>query len=483
MDSKVTESKRILVIGAGPAGLTAAWSLMAQKDHEVVILESSNDIGGISKTVISNGWRFDLGGHRFFSKSEVVNDLWREMLDPIQFLIRPRKSRIYYNKKYFDYPLKPINALRNLGIRETLRCILSFLLVKIRPPVDDKSFENWVAARFGWRLYRIFFKTYTEKVWGISTKKLQSTWAAQRIKNLSLGAAIRNALFPGRGRVLTTLIDRFLYPPLGPGQLWESAARKLVDAGCTLYFNEEVTQVRVTKDCYLVETTTGRIIEAHAVFSSAPLASLPKLLNASKEIQEYGGKLKFRDFLIVALPIKITQEIFDDNWIYIHDPSVKVGRIQNYGSWSPEMVKEGSTCLGMEYFVNRGDSFWNLGDHELVELALNELKTVGFDVSLSESSGYVVRVEKAYPVYDEEYLESVDKIKVWLHDQHPRWFQIGRNGQHRYNNQDHSMLTSIKSVEKFLGDEKADPWNVNLDDDYHEISNSTREAPIFQNND
>lgn len=479
---KIEQENRqtVLVLGAGPAGLTAAWELINCKDFEIIVVEKSNDIGGISKTVIEEGWRFDLGGHRFFSKSTVINNLWIEMLKPTEFMNRPRKSRIYYNQKYYDYPLRPLNALKNLGILETLRCISSFLLVKIKPPVDDGSFENWVASRFGWRLYKIFFKTYTEKVWGISTKKLQSTWAAQRIKNLSLGSAIRNALLPQKNNEITTLIDEFKYPPLGPGQLWESVASKLRQSGCKFFMNEEISSVSLLKNGYLVITSKGRKIEATAVFSSAPLAYVPKLIQGPSNIKAAAEKLKFRDFLIVAIPTPVTDKIFDDNWIYIHDPSVNVGRIQNYGSWSPYMVKDGFTCLGMEYFVNRGDSIWSLSDEDLINLALEELKAIGFQVQISSSQAYVVRVEGAYPVYDEDYLNSINEIKNWLEDKHPKWFQIGRGGQHRYNNQDHSMLTAIESVKKFLGDDVVDPWSVNLDDDYHETVNTSREAPIFR---
>lgn len=475
---------KVAILGAGPAGLTAGWELnKSSKDLHVTFFEGDSQVGGISKTVRWKGWRFDLGGHRFFSKSSKVNELWDEMLHPDVMLLRPRKSRIYYRGKFFDYPLKALNALRNLGFYETFRCISSYILVRLHPPKDQTTFEGWVAARFGWRLYRIFFKTYTEKVWGIPTTQLQATWAAQRIKSLSLKTAILDALGLTRKQKLTSLIDEFKYPSLGPGELWESTQKKLVDCGFLFYLNDSVSEVDKISNSYAIKSVSNRIIEAEAVFSSIPLSEIPKMLSAPATVQEAAAKLRFRDFLVVCIPVVLDKTLFDDNWIYIHDSGVKVGRIQNYASWSPEMVVPGSSCLGLEYFVSKGDDLWESSDSDLISLAKQELRTLGIRTKFHDAGGHVVRVPNAYPVYDSNYQESVKVIRNWLVENHPNWFQLGRNGQHRYNNQDHSMLTASLAVQAFLGELRVDNyWDVNLDDEYHEESTQTRDAPIFPAN-
>jgi UDP-galactopyranose mutase len=472
---------KVAIIGAGPAGLTAGWELISSKqEFEVIFFESDSQVGGISKTVRWRGWRFDLGGHRFFSKSSKVNELWDEMLHPEIMMFRPRKSRIYYRKKYFEYPLKAFNALRNLGFFETFLCIWSYILVRINPPKNQTTFEGWVAARFGWRLYKIFFKTYTEKVWGISTTQLQATWAAQRIKSLSLKTAILDAFGFSKKREITSLIDEFKYPTYGPGQLWESAQQKLAKEGVEFYFDELVSRVTNISPGYSIESTSKRKIEAEYVFSSIPLADVPKLLNAPFKVQEAAGNLRFRDFLVVCITVVNDKELFDDNWIYIHDPGVKVGRIQNYASWSPAMVLDGTSCLGLEYFVSEGDKLWESNDEDLINLAKKELRILGFNLNYHDVGGCVVRVKKAYPIYDSTYQTNVNMVRTWLQENHPNWFQIGRNGQHRYNNQDHSMLTASLAVQCLLNKSASvDYWNVNLDDEYHEESTQTREAPLF----
>lgn len=471
--------ERIAVIGAGPAGLTAAWQLNKNRFKNLEIFEADNQVGGISKTVRRGVWRFDLGGHRFFSKSSLVNKLWDEMLLPDTFMLRPRKSRIYYRGRYFDYPLKPLNALLNLGIFETVRCILSYIWVRFNPPKKQDKFEGWVAARFGWRLYRIFFKTYTEKVWGISTRDLNSTWAAQRIKNLSLFAAIKDAFGFKSKTVITTLIDTFKYPQHGPGQLWESVANKLVKDGVSLSLESAISSVKFDGQGYVLNRSNGGSYFANAVFCSMPLSVIPKLLNAPNEIIKAAEKLRYRDFLIVAVPVIASKVLFNDNWIYIHDPAVRVGRIQNYLSWSPDLVAPGTSCLGLEYFVNKDDEIWASSDAELISYAKAELKTLDLKCDFIDDEGYVVRVEKAYPVYDENYQKSVSSISAWLTANHPKWYQLGRNGQHHYNNQDHSMLTAIYAVDNFIGSSKEDYWNVNLGDEYHEEIKHSREAPII----
>jgi len=469
--------KKILIIGAGPAGLTAAWE--AEKNGiKTTILESDKVVGGISRTVNIDGWRFDIGGHRFFTKVNEVNDLWNEILDEEDFLLRPRLSRIYYNKKFFNYPLKPLNALKNLGILEAFLCIFSYLKVKISPPKNQNSFEGWVAARFGWRLYNIFFKTYTEKVWGIKASEIGSDWASQRIKNLSLMKAILNSFKLNSSKEnVTTLIDEFKYPKYGPGMMWEQASEKLISKGHKIYFNSKVTEIKKMNNAYVVITDDNSEFTATHIISSLPLAHLPKIISDAKnsEIVEAGKNLKFRDFLTVAIVVDL-QDSFPDNWIYIHDPDVKVGRIQNYGNWSPYLVKDNKTCLGMEYFVNRGDELWEMDNNDLIDFAKKELISLGILEKKSLLQGYVFRMPKAYPVYDLEYSENVDTISNWILNNHPDVYPVGRNGMHRYNNQDHSMVTAYLSIRNILG-EKNDIWNVNVEDEYHEEKISERIIP------
>ena len=468
----------ILIIGAGPAGLTAAWE--AEKHGiKTLILESDKEIGGISRTVEKNGWRFDIGGHRFFTKVDEVYKIWDEILDKEDFLMRPRMSRIYYKNKFYDYPLKASNALLNLGIIEAIRCVLSYFYVRINPPKNQDNFEDWVAARFGWRLYNIFFKTYTEKVWGVDARTIGSDWASQRIKNLSLMKAILNAFRINKsGEIITTLIDKFKYPKYGPGMMWETAYKKLLDKNHEIILSSKVIDIKKNNETYKVTTQSGEVFEAKNILSSMPLAHLPKTIKPqpTSDIIDSGENLKFRDFLSVALVID-EKDAFPDNWIYIHEPGVKVGRVQNYGSWSPYLVKEGKTCLGLEYFVNIGDELWTMDDNELINLAIAELEKLSLINKDSTHEGYVVRMPKAYPVYDLDYSKNIKKIEHWLSKDHANIFPIGRNGMHRYNNQDHSMMTAVLSVRNILLGETNDIWKVNVEEDYHEEVSSGRSAP------
>ena len=470
---------KILIIGAGPAGLTAAWEAEKQ-NTKTIILESDSVVGGISRTVEKNGWKFDIGGHRFFTKVDEVYEIWDEILDEGDFLLRPRMSRIYYNKKFFDYPLKPFNALSNLGIFEAIRCVLSYVAVRIRPPKNQNNFENWVAARFGWRLYNIFFKTYTEKVWGVEATKIGADWASQRIKSLSLGKAIINA-FRGdnSGEVVTTLIDKFKYPKYGPGMMWETAKEKLEESGHKIIFNAKVTNIQKNNSGYLVTVNDNEIFECEYILSSMPLAHLPQTVENEKNqyVTDAGKNLNFRDFLTVALVVE-EKYSFPDNWIYIHDPDVRVGRVQNYGSWSPYLVKDGKTCLGLEYFVNVNDDLWDMKNEDLITLASKELANLNLIAEDDVLEGYVFRMPKAYPVYDLNYAKNVNTIKDWLNDSHPNILPIGRNGMHRYNNQDHSMMTAVKSVRNIFG-EKNNIWEINVEDDYHEEVSTGRDAPTI----
>ena len=470
---------KILIIGAGPAGLTAAWE--AEKlGIKTLVLEGDKEVGGISRTVERNGWRFDIGGHRFFTKVDEVYKIWDEILGSDDFLLRPRMSRIYYKQKFYDYPLKASNALFNLGIFEAIRCVLSYFYVRIRPPKNQDNFENWVAARFGWRLYNIFFKTYTEKVWGVDATKIGSDWASQRIKNLSLMKAILNAFQINKsGEIITTLIDKFKYPKYGPGMMWETAYKKLLDKGHEIKLNKRIVEISKEDDHYLVTTKDGEQFKADNILSSMPLAHLPKTIkpSPSKEVLNSGENLKFRDFLSVALVIN-EEDAFPDNWIYIHEPGVKVGRVQNYGSWSPVMVKEGKTCLGLEYFVNIGDELWSMEDEKLIALATDELEKLSLIKKDSSLEGYVVRMPKAYPVYDLNYSKNIENIADWLSKEHKGIHPIGRNGMHRYNNQDHSMMTAVKSVRNIVLNEVNDIWKINVEEDYHEEISTGRSAPV-----
>jgi len=468
----------ILIIGAGPAGLTAAWE--AEKHGiKTLIIEGDKEIGGISRTVERNGWRFDIGGHRFFTKVDEVYQIWDEILDEEDFLLRPRMSRIYYKNKFYDYPLKASNALLNLGIIEAVRCVLSYFYVRVFPPKNQDNFEDWVAARFGWRLYNIFFKTYTEKVWGVDARKIGSDWASQRIKNLSLMKAILNAFQINKsGEIITTLIDKFKYPKYGPGMMWETAYKKLEEKNHKILLSSKVVEINKENDIYKVKIDSGEVFEAKNILSSMPLAHLPKTIKPlpNNNVLESGQNLKFRDFLSVALVID-EKDAFPDNWIYIHDPGVKVGRVQNYGSWSPYLVKEGKTCLGLEYFVNIGDELWSMEDEKLIDLAIKELEKLSLIKTNSTHEGYVVRMPKAYPVYDLDYSKNIDTIEKWLSKDHKNIYPIGRNGMHRYNNQDHSMMTAVLSIRNIILGEKNNIWKVNVEEDYHEEISTGRSAP------
>jgi len=479
------EPPQVVVIGAGPAGLTAAY-MLAKRQVTGVILEADDVVGGISRTVERDGWRFDIGGHRFFTKVRPVEDLWFEILGPEEFLRRPRMSRILYQGKLYDYPLVPRNALRNLGPWEAAKCIGSYLWVRVRPPKDTTSLEGFIASRFGWRLYRIFFKTYNEKVWGVPASELSADWGAQRIKNLSLVRAGIDALTPkalkrrrDRGRQVTSLIEEFNYPRYGPGQMWERAAELVTAAGSTLLLRHRVRTVRWAPGAGAVEVVAvgpdGPVsFPATHVISSMPITELVRAMEPEVpgEVRRAADDLRYRDFVTVALVVP-EEYSFPDNWIYIHDTGVKVGRIQNFGAWSPYLVKEGRTCLGLEYFVNEGDDTWTSPDEVLVERAKRELDRLGLADASKVEAGYVVRMPKAYPVYDDRYAANVAVLRAWLEQHTPNVHPVGRNGMHRYNNQDHSMYTAMLAVENIFGAHH-DTWSVNVEDEYHE---ERRDAP------
>jgi len=473
MPQAASEPNDIVIIGAGPAGLTAAYEL-TRYGERAVILEADTVVGGISRTVERDGWRFDIGGHRFFTKVPEVEAFWHEILPDEDFLLRPRMSRIFYKGKYYDYPLRAMNALRNLGIFEAFLCLCSYLWVRMRKPKDMTTFEGWTAARFGWRLYRIFFKTYTEKVWGVPATAIQADWAAQRIKNLSLGKAIWNALLPRRNQKdITSLIEEFQYPKLGPGMMWEVCRDKVLAAGCTLELGTTVTRIERRDGAATAVHARGPSgDECHpctAVVSSMPFGALVGAMDppAPADVLAAAHGLGYRDFLTVALVVP-ERFAFPDNWIYIHAPEVKLGRIQNFGSWSPYLVKEGRTCLGLEYFVNEGDEYWTMPDDELVRFATKELETLGLVDPGVVETGYVVRMPKAYPVYDATYATNVEVLRHWLAEHAANVHPVGRNGMHRYNNQDHSMYTAMLTVENIVKGTEHDIWAVNVEEEYHE---------------
>jgi protoporphyrinogen oxidase len=462
----------VVVIGAGPAGLTAAYQLVKSGDP-VVVAEADEVVGGISRTVERDGWRFDIGGHRFFTKVKPVEDLWNEILPAEDFLLRPRKSRIFYKGKYYDYPLRATNALVNLGPKEAFLCGLSYVWAHLRPPKDQTNYEGWLVARFGWRLYRTFFKSYTEKVWGVPVSEMPADFAAQRVKNLDLGKAIVNALTPKRNQTeITTLIEEFRYPKYGPGMMWEVCRDKVQAAGGTVLMQTKVTAIHV-QDGAATSVTLSRYgttvtQPASHVISSMPVAELVKAIEPAppEEVLTAGASLHYRDFLTVALVVP-KRDGFPDNWIYVQDPDVRVGRIQNFGEWSPYMVKDDRTCLGLEYFVFEGDELWNSADDDLIALATKELSALGLVQPHAVERGYVVRVKKAYPYYDFDYRTNVATIANWLAEHASNVHMVGRNGMHKYNNQDHSMFTAMLTVENIHGASN-DIWSVNVEEEYHE---------------
>lgn len=469
-------SKRVAIIGAGPAGLTAAY-LLAKGNQEVVVFEKDPKyVGGISRTESYNGYHFDIGGHRFFSKSKEVEDFWTEILGD-EMLERPRSSRINYNNHFFSYPLVAFEALRKLGIFESALCVLSYLKAKAFPVKNPTNFEEWVTNQFGKRLFNIFFKTYTEKVWGIPCNEISADWAAQRIKGLSLSSAIFNALFKpnkkatDKDKVIKTLIDSFRYPKQGPGMMWEACAEKSKAMGVTLHMNCGVQKIEYTNNSWTVQTTSqGSVTGFDYVLSTAPMRELvANVLPAfPATVAANAAALSYRDFLTVVLICK-DEDAFSDNWIYIHDPKVKVGRVQNFKSWSPYMVPDPSmACYGLEYFCFEGDGLWTSSNADLIALGKKEIEKIGLTKASAVVDGYVVRQPKAYPVYDQFYKARVDSVREALAN-YPGLYLIGRNGMHKYNNQDHSMMTAMLAAKNIIaGKELYNLWDVNEDAEYHE---------------
>jgi len=477
MKESPVAAKHVVVVGAGPAGLTSAAECQDLGCRVTVLEKDPEYVGGIARTVHYKGYRFDIGGHRFFSKSAEITDWWRKRL-PDDFIQVNRMSRIFYNGVFFDYPLKAFNALSGLGLLTSTLCVLSYIKSKFFPIHPEKSFQDWVTNRFGSRLFLIFFKTYTEKVWGMPCHEISADWAAQRIKGLSLSTAIWNAIKPQRGggsSVVKTLIDKFEYPRLGPGMMWEKTRDDIRAAGGEVTLGIEVTAIerkgnRVTG--VVTRRLTGEVsrITGDDFIVSLPLRECVLAFDPplSEAAQAAAKRLSYRDFLTVALMVK-RLDLFPDNWIYVHDPSVKLGRVQNFNNWSPELVENpGVTCLGLEYFCFEGDGLWTMSDADLIELGKKEMSQLGLARPEEIIDGCVVRMPKSYPVYGPGYQEDLDIIRremSALENLQP----VGRNGLHKYNNQDHSMMTALLAARN-ITDPRFDVWKVNTDAEYHEES-------------
>jgi protoporphyrinogen oxidase len=467
----------IVIIGAGPAGLTAAY-MLTKRGVTSTVLESDTVVGGISRTAVRDGWRFDIGGHRFFTKVKPVHDLWFEILGEDEFLRRPRMSRIYYRGKLYDYPIKPANALKNLGPVEAVRCGFSYLYARVRPPKDQSTLEGYIVANYGRRLYNHFFKTYNEKVWGVPASEIASDWGAQRIKGMSLFAAVWEpirAKFAGsrdKSKQVTSLIEEFNYPKYGPGQMWEKCTELVGEKGTKVVFDSLVNKIEHADGRAFAVTAESNGVtnryECTDVISSMPISALLEAMDppVPAEVIKAAESLRYRDFMTVALVVP-EEYGFPDTWIYIHDPDVEVGRIQNFSSWSPYLVKDGRTCLGLEFFVQEGDEMWTKSDADLVEQGKRELQHLDLVEAGKVEDGYVVRMPKAYPFYDWEYKANVDILRKWLEEHAPNVHPVGRNGMHRYNNQDHSMYTAMLTVENIYG-AAHDVWSVNVEEEYHE---------------
>ncbi len=487
----------VLIVGAGPAGLTAGY-LLTQRGKSVAIIERDPVyVGGISRTVRYKDFHFDIGGHRFFSKAKEVVDLWNEIL-PDDFIDRPRLSRIYYGGKYYSYPLKAFEALSNLGLFTSAQCMASYALAKATPVKNPRNFHQWVRNQFGEKLFSIFFKTYTEKVWGMKCDDISADWAAQRIKGLSLGAAVIDGLQRSLGLKkkpsaqlgeqggVKTLIESFRYPRQGPGMMWEAAAARTQAQGGSIAMDTSLDKLSYDPRTRLwtVTARTGEgevesVTAAH-VISSAPITELAACISPRPDSFRNAQALHYRDFITVALITRVeSAKAFPDNWIYIHDPSVKVGRIQNFLSWSPEMAPQGYACLGLEYFCFEGDGLWTSPDAELIELAKQEIGRIGLIRPEDVVDAEVVRQPKAYPVYDDAYADNVEAVRREFEAKYPTLHLVGRNGMHKYNNQDHAMMTAMLTVENIMaGERRYDTWQVNEDAEYSEAGLSGAESAL-----
>lgn len=445
------EHHAFIIIGAGPAGLAAAYEL-ARQGRQLLILEQADKVGGLSRTEVHNGYRFDIGGHRFLTRHTEVQQLWEEMLGA-DFRQVPRLSRLFYQNRFFKYPLDFFDTLVNLGLLESILIVGSYLKAQWWPYPEEATFEQWVSNRFGRRLYRTFFQGYTEKVWGVPCNQIEASMAAQRISGLSFKAALVNALF-GFHRT-KTLTSTFHYPILGPGMMWDRFLQEIENRHGQIQFNNRVT--RIHHDHRRLQSVTVQNghetvdISGANFISSMPLTELIARLDppAPPEVLDAVGQLAFRDFILVSLIVDQT-DLFPDNWIYVHSNDVKVGRIQNFKNWSPFMVPDpGKTSLGLEYFCSQGDELWKLSDQELIELAKRELIQLKLWDGRGAEGGLVFRQTKAYPVYNLSYKQHLAVIQRYL-DPFGNLRTIGRSGTYRYNNMDHSMITGFVAARHLM---------------------------------
>lgn len=478
----------VAIIGAGPAGLTAGYLLGKQGKTVAIIEKDATYVGGISRTVEHDGYRFDIGGHRFFSKSQQVVDLWNEIL-PDDLIQRPWMSRIYYEGKFYSYPLRALEALVNFGFWRSAACMVSYLRYKLSPITEVKSFADWSINQFGHKLHSIFLKTYIAKVWGMPCDEISADWAAQRIKGLSLWSVVTGGLkrslglnrAPNNGQTASALRETFRYPRLGPGMMWDAARDRIVAAGGMVIMGHSLEQLAADGKGGWRMSANGQqgkiVIRAKDVISSAPMRELAARIHPLPDTTWNASMLKYRDFLIVALKIR-SQDPFPDNSIYIHDSKVQVARVLNFRSWSPEMVPDPQVaCVGLEYFCSENDGLWSMSDDDLVALATREMEILGLVDPAKVVGGTVARQEKAYPLYDETYAANVEAMRQELEAKHPSLHLLGRGGMHRDNNQDHSMMTAMLTAENILAGRRIyDIWCVNEDAEYHEAGDAGVEA-------
>ncbi|MEP7199703.1 MAG: NAD(P)/FAD-dependent oxidoreductase, partial [Chloroflexota bacterium] len=472
-DGRLTESfmdKHVIILGAGPAGLTAAYEL-CKRGVAVTVLEADNIVGGIARTEAYKGYHYDIGGHRFYTKMSEVNRIWHEMMGD-EFIEVPRLSRIRYYDKYFYYPLRPLNAFFGLGLKNSIWVTLSYIHSRLFPMLPEESFEDYVSNRFGKRLFYIFFKVYTEKVWGIPCSEIRAEWAAQRIRGLSFTSAVTNALLKSHNGSIKSLIEKFEYPRLGPGEMWNKFKAWVEARGARVQLNSPVVRVQ-REGTRIVQVTAMRDGRAETItgthfISTLALRDLIQRLDppAPDDVRHAADGLRYRDFLTVLVVIN-RAAMFPDNWIYIHTPHVHVGRIQNFKNWSKDMVPDPNmTSLGLEYFVSEGDALWAMADADLIELAKKELLFLKLAEPHEIVDGTVTRMKKAYPVYDSTYRDNLAIVRGYL-DAFENFQTVGRNGLHKYNNQDHSMMTALLAARNICG-ERHDIWAVNTDLEYQE---------------
>ncbi len=461
----------VVVVGAGAAGL-AATLLLARARRPVLVAERADGVGGLARTVERDGYRFDLGGHRFFTRVPEVRALWQEMLGA-DLLVRRRRSRILFHGRAFDYPIGAGGALAGLGLAESARVLLSYLAARARPIRPEASLADWLVNRFGRRLFETFFRPYTEKVWGMPCEAIGAQWAAQRIRGLSLSAAVVDALRRGSGGQ-RTLATEFHYPRLGPGMLWDRMRAAAEAAGADFRLGHRLVRLRHDGGAVRrveLEGPSGPVaLDASHVVATIPLRDLVAALDPAPDpgVARAAAALRYRDFLVVALVLE-GPDPFPDTWLYLHDPGVRAGRVQNFRAWSPDLVPDPArSCLGFEYFCSAGDDLWRRPDPDLVEMALADLAALGLARPGRLVRGHVVRVRDAYPVYGEDFARRLHEIRAGLAPI-ANLHVAGRNGMHRYNNMDHSILTGFVAARNVLG-EAGDPWAVNADDAYLEPS-------------